>query len=267
MDPMMRSSLSRRGYATRPVEAGKRSAGCRFPGRWRGAAPGLAAALVLLLVTCVLASSGCGCLPVQRNQEQVPVEFRVDRTGAERTQDTLGHHASAGLEREKSGRIDHFRENSRKLAFMIHRRINDIRARHGLDPLSWDEELAAIALGHSRDMAERDYFDHVSPEGKDFTDRYREQGYTRTTRVGDVVYQGGENLFMGNVVDSYTYDRDTGEILSYSYFTLEGLADTAVNGWMESPGHRENILTPFSREGIGVWVDDDGEVYVTQNFS
>ncbi|MGQ9704926.1 MAG: CAP domain-containing protein [Actinomycetota bacterium] len=210
---------------------------------------------------------GCGCQPIPRNQEEIPVEFQVDRASGERTRTAQGHHAPAGLESEKAERINYFRENSRELAFMIHRRINDIRARNGLSPLSWDEELATIALGHSRDMAKRDYFDHVSPEGKDFSDRYREHGYSRTTRVGDVVYQGGENLFLGHVVSSYTYDRDTGEILFFSYFTLEGLADTAVNGWMESAGHRENILTPFSREGIGVWVDDDGEVYITQNFS
>lgn len=212
-------------------------------------------------------SPGCGCLPVSRSREEVPLEFRVERVTEEQAQEPRGLRASAALEEEKEERIAFFRERSRELALMIHARINDVRAQHGLATLAWDDLLAGIALEHSRDMAARDYFDHVSPEGKDFADRYREHGYNRTTRVGDVVYQGGENLFLGNVVESYTYDRNTGEILSYSYFTLENLADTTVDGWMESPGHRENILTPFSREGIGVWVDDDGEVYITQNFS
>jgi uncharacterized protein YkwD len=223
--------------------------------------------LVLLFLASALTNPGCGCLPVPRNQEEVSFEFRVDKAVEEQPQEPQGHHAPARLEKEKAERISYFREKSRELAFMIHSRINDIRTRHGLSSLNWDQELAAIALAHSRDMAERNYFDHVSPEGKDFADRYREHGYSRTTRVGNVEYAGGENLFLGNVVKSYTYDQNTGEILSYSYFTLESLADTAVEGWMESPGHRENILTPFSREGIGVWVDDDGEVYITQNFS
>ncbi|WP_287152590.1 CAP domain-containing protein [Candidatus Solincola tengchongensis] len=225
-----------------------------------------AGVIIVMFLAAVLGSPGCGCLPVPRQQE-VSLEYRVERTAEEQSREPEGLFASADLEEEKAGHISHIRDNSLELAYLIHRKINDVRKRYGLSALSWDQELAAIALEHSRDMAERDYFDHVSPEGKDFTDRYREHGYKRTTRVGTVEYKGGENLFLGNVVKSYTYDRETGEILSYSYFTLEGLAEAAVNGWMESPGHRENILTPFSREGIGVWVDDDGEVYVTQNFS
>ncbi len=225
------------------------------------------AVVLALLLTGALAGAGCGCLPISRHQEERPIEGRVERSPGDQSQELPGHHASPDLKEEKEERIRYFRERSRELAFMIHERINQIRSRHGLPSLSWDRDLEAIALRHSQDMAERDYFDHVSPDGKDFSDRYQEYGYSRTTRVGDTVYTGGENLFLGNVVSSYTYDRDTGEILSYSYFTLESLADVAVNGWMESPGHRENILTPFSREGIGVWVDDDGKVYITQNFS
>gem|GEM_PF-1007261 len=251
----------------RPHQAGRRPARRYLAERSRCAALGLALTLTLLLVAGIFVIPGCGCLPASRSQEEVPLEFRVERESGEQAPEPRGLHASAALEEEKEERIAFFREKSRELALMIHARINEVRAQHGLSTLAWDDLLAGIALEHSRDMAGRNYFDHVSPEGKDFADRYREHGYTRTTRVGDVVYQGGENLFQGNVVESYTYDRDTGEILTYSYFTLESLADTAVEGWMESPGHRENILTPFSREGIGVWVDYDGEVYITQNFS
>lgn len=222
--------------------------------------------LASMFLAAVSANPGCGCLPVPRQQE-VSLEFQVEKTAEDQTQEPQGLFASADLEEEKAEHISHIRENSTDLAYLIHHKINDIRKRHGLPALSWDRELAAIALEHSRDMAERDYFDHVSPEGEDFTDRYREHGYSRTTKVGNVEYKGGENLFLGNVIKSYTYDKEKGEILSYSYYTLEGLAEAAVEGWMESPGHRENILTPFSREGIGVWVDDDGEVYITQNFS
>ncbi len=229
-----------------------------------------AALLTTVILFLALASAffgpSCGCAPIRTRQEEVSLGVNVDRNagigGEER--DKL---VSADLEEEKAERVRYFRENAEKLAAAIHQRINEVRRKYGLADLKWDPRLQEIALAHSRDMAERNYFDHVSPEGEDFKDRYRESGYYLTTRVGDTEYVGGENLFLGNVVHSYTYDKNTREVLSYSYFTLESLADAAVQGWMDSPGHRENILTPFSREGIGVWVDEDGEVYITQNFS
>jgi uncharacterized protein YkwD len=163
--------------------------------------------------------------------------------------------------------VQYVRDNASRLASLIHGYINDERRAHGLRELQWDQQLAQIAYAHSKDMSDRDYFDHVSPEGKDFAARYRENGYTRQTRVGDQVYVGGENLFLNNVVASYTFDQLSGEVLSYEFNDLEELARSTVDGWMDSPGHRANILTPFSREGIGIFVNGEGEVYITENFS
>lgn len=171
------------------------------------------------------------------------------------------------LQGELREKIRYVRSNADELAASIHVMINHERKSHGLDPLQWDQSLANIALSHSRDMAERDYFDHVSPEGKDFADRYKEHGYHLETRIGNSVYVGGENLALSNVVSSYTYDEETGEVYEYRYSDLEELASSAVQGWMESQGHRDNILTPFTREGVGVYISDEGKVFVTQNFS
>jgi uncharacterized protein YkwD len=174
---------------------------------------------------------------------------------------------SSSLQDELQANIEKVKANTAVLASAIHDLINEERRGHGLAPLQWDQTLAMIALEHSEDMAARDYFDHVSPEGHDFADRYREHGYNLDTRIGDRVYLGGENLFLGNVVSSYTYDELTGEVHEYRYKDLDELARSTVQGWMDSPGHRENILTPFTREGIGIYVTDEGEVYITQNFS
>jgi len=171
------------------------------------------------------------------------------------------------LEAQLLAKVLFFRENATNLANLIHQEINKKRRDNGLQPLTWDPQLANIALSHSRDMAERDYFDHVSPEGEDFADRYEENNYSKDTRVGNQVYLGGENLFLNNVVESYTYDDLTGEVFEYRFNSLEELAQGTVDGWMDSPGHRENILTPFSREGIGIIITDEGEVYITENFS
>jgi uncharacterized protein YkwD len=47
----------------------------------------------------------------------------------------------------------------------------------------------------------------------------------------------------------------------------EGVAEFAMNGWMESPGHRENILDrTVSRIGVGVVFGNDGTILATQNF-
>ena len=171
------------------------------------------------------------------------------------------------LQGELRERIRLLAEGAGELAASIHDMVNREREMRGLGSLQWDEALAHIALSHSRDMAERGYFDHLSPEGRDFADRYTEHGYRLQTRVGDRVYLGGENLALSSVVSSYTYVQDTGEVCEYRYNDLAELARSTVQGWMESPGHRENILSPFTREGIGVCVSDEGEVYITQNVS
>lgn len=163
--------------------------------------------------------------------------------------------------------VREMQRNAAGLASAIHALINGERRENGLRPLEWDPQLARIALSHSRDMAERGYFGHESPEGEDFADRYERYGYTKKTALEGGILVGGENLFMYNVVNSYSYDLETGEVNGYRFNSLEDLARAAVDGWMDSPGHRENVLTPFAREGIGVFVTDGGEVYITENFS
>ncbi len=54
-------------------------------------------------------------------------------------------------------------------------------------------------------------------------------------------------------------------MVSRDYMTMEEIASRIVDGWMDSPGHRQNILeTSYDKEGIGVVADE--RVYVTQNF-
>ncbi len=160
-------------------------------------------------------------------------------------------------------------ENNRYfLEQRIHELVNQRRAENGLGTLVWEERLAEIARYHSQDMADRDYFDHLSPEGEDFSARYAMFGYDASNRVGDVVYFGAENLFLNNLYRSYTYNKDTGEVVEYDFNTLEDIAVSTVDGWMNSEGHRVNMLMPhFVKEGIGVVFTDDGRIYISENFS
>ncbi len=207
----------------------------------------MAAALLFFFLAAFLAG---GCLEASVPQDE-----------------TKSAEEAAALQEELRGQIDYVVDNSSALASTIHDLINQERKKEGLKPLQWDQSLAKIALDHSKDMAERDYFDHVSPEGEDFADRYAEHHYQKETQIGDTTYVGGENLSLTNVVRSYTYDPETNDVHKYEYNDLDELANSTVQGWMESPGHRENILTPFTREGIGIYVTAEGEVYITENFS
>jgi uncharacterized protein YkwD len=147
----------------------------------------------------------------------------------------------------------------------IHILINEERWKHGLPLLAWNDALAGVAKKHSLDMAKRNYFSHYSPEGHDFLFRYKQEGYACGVHVGRTIYLGAENIALNNLYDSVT--TVNGAVASYDWNSQKKIAETTVQGWMNSPGHRKNILTPhFKSEGLGVVVSPDDKVYITQNF-
>ena len=120
----------------------------------------------------------------------------------------------------------------RKAILCLH---NEIRAQHGLKGLRQNNRLRKAAVGHSRDMVRHDYFEHTTPKGVTMLDRILRSRYVRE----DQGWELGENLAWG-----------TG-----AYGTPRG----AIEAWMESPGHRENILRGAYRDvGIGVVVGVPG---------
>jgi uncharacterized protein YkwD len=146
----------------------------------------------------------------------------------------------------------------------IHQLINEERQKHGLSALEWNGVLSKIARKHSSDMAKRNYFSHNSPEGHDFLYRYKQEGYSCSLAVDERIYLGAENIFQNNLYDRIEYVND---VPYYEWRSREKIAETTVQGWMNSPGHRKNILTPhWKTEGIGVVISPDDKVYITQNF-
>ncbi len=146
----------------------------------------------------------------------------------------------------------------------IHVLINRERSKFRLAALEWNERLSSIARKHSADMAKRSYFSHYSPEGHDFLYRYQQAGFSCSTREGDRIFLGAENIFQNNRYDRIVY---VNSVPHYDWNSLEHIAETTVQGWMNSPGHRHNILTPqWKSEGIGVVVAPDNKIYITQNF-
>jgi uncharacterized protein YkwD len=124
--------------------------------------------------------------------------------------------------------------------------LNGERADAGLPPLASNERLARAALEHSQDMVSNQYFDHQAPDGRDVVDRVRSTGYIPTDRRWTV----GENLAWG-----------TGTLAT---------PKSIVAAWMNSQGHRQNILRAEFREiGFGVVTgnprsaDGSGATYTT----
>jgi uncharacterized protein YkwD len=142
---------------------------------------------------------------------------------------------------------------------LMHERTNTIRTGAGeTDALDCDPQLVKIARDHSEDMAERDFVAHTNPDGQDPFDRLAEADYECPTG-------GGENLHQGWYGERVETEGPTGYTVPE---TPEELARQAINrGLYQSPPHRKNMLREeWSVMGIGVYVTENNEVYVTQMF-
>ncbi len=148
----------------------------------------------------------------------------------------------------------------------IHESINAERVRNRSPGLELDEGLSRIARAHSLDMATRNYFDHVNPEGKTPKDRGDAGGFSCRKGLPDGSYAIGlaENLFQNNLYDRVMFIDGKP---SYAWNSLEHIAATTVQGWMESRDHRTNILDrSHDRSGIGIALTPDDKVLITQVF-
>lgn len=129
-------------------------------------------------------------------------------------------------------------EESVDWAEEVLRLVNIERAKEGVGPLELDEELCAVAQLHSDDMVTRSFFSHENPDGQDPFDRMDSYGIS--------FMAAAENIAVG-------YDSPA----------------AVVKGWMNSPGHRSNILNSrYSKMGIA-WAcsEDNGVYYWTQCFT
>jgi uncharacterized protein YkwD len=128
----------------------------------------------------------------------------------------------------------------------IHEQVNEIRVEHGLDELEHSDDIAGVSRTHSQDMNERDYFSHTNPEGESPADRFGDRYPSECRAVGE------------NLAYIQTGFGSNG--------SAEEIAEQIVEGWMNSEGHRENILRDgWDSQGIGVYIDD-GRVDATQKF-
>ena len=117
----------------------------------------------------------------------------------------------------------------RAVALEANNLVNEERASAGLDELVWDQNLETVSHVRAKECSEK--FSHTRPSGK--------QWYTVNSKI-----QGGENLAFG-------FDS----------------AEEAVDAWMNSPTHRDNILyDEFEKVAISIYQDDDGTYYWAQEY-
>lgn len=113
---------------------------------------------------------------------------------------------------------------------------NGARADAGAGALSCDPLVAEVARDHADDMCARGYFDHTSQDGRSPFDRMRDAGV--------MFSNAGENIAWG-----------------------QANAEQVHTSWMNSPGHRGNILNgAFERIGIG-YAECSGRPYWVQVFA
>lgn len=147
----------------------------------------------------------------------------------------------------------------------IHNLINDERQSYGLAPLEYDTMLAQIARAHSVNMAARNYFNHTNLEGLGPTERAKATGYNCYKNFGSYFTDGiSENIFKNSLYSSVSYYSG---VPVYVWNSQSMIASSTVAGWMNSSGHKENILkSTYDKEGIGVALSSDYAVYITQDF-
>ncbi|WP_206344345.1 CAP domain-containing protein, partial [Streptomyces mesophilus] len=103
--------------------------------------------------------------------------------------------------------------------------VNAERAKAGCSPVKLDSRLSKAAQLHSEDMSANDYFSHTSQDGRTFTDRAAAQGVDNA---------GAENIARG-----------------------QSSAQSVMDAWMNSEGHRANILNcGLKTMGLGVVTSD-----------
>ena len=112
--------------------------------------------------------------------------------------------------------------------------VNKERAKYGIAPLKLATDLSFVARTKSQDMNDRDYFDHISPTYGD--------PFEMMTDFGLNYSAAGENIAAGYV--------DAADVME---------------GWMNSPGHRSNILNPdFKEIGVGVYSHYYTQMFITR---
>lgn len=172
--------------------------------------------------------------PITNSSENITANENVNTSAS----DTNAQNSATVEQLQQSVNNSNFMD---QVESMIFTKVNEERAKNGLAPLSYNNTMEHYARFKSQDMGDRGYFDHNNPEGELIT--------AQMARDGVSYNAWGENIaYIGGVSDP------------------TALANQFMTNWMNSSGHRANILSNnFSSIGIGVYKIGN-KVYATQEF-
>lgn len=157
-----------------------------------------------------------------------------ENNGSQDSDDTIEDNESSNDEQEVEDNVtdsDFSKEQLEVLEI-----VNKERASNGLKPLTLNKELSKVATVKSQDMVDKGYFDHTSPTYGSPFDMMKAFGISYKT--------AGENIAKGQKTPT-----------------------EVMNDWMNSSGHRANILnSKFTELGVGIAKDSNGKLYWTQMF-
>ena len=141
---------------------------------------------------------------------------------------------------------------------MIKIKVDSVRKAHNCAPLANDSILYVASKHHSNYMIENNKLTH------------HEKGKTKTPQLR-VKYYGGKNYLVGENVLKTNYNTTIKSKKGKLFDTKSygGLASSIVNGWVNSPGHFKNIITPsYSITGVTVSLDKEtNTLYTCQKFA
>jgi uncharacterized protein YkwD len=112
---------------------------------------------------------------------------------------------------------------------------NSVRDRYNLSRVKYDSKAQTSSRKHSLDMKQNNFFDHINLKGQDPFDRMKKENINYKS--------AGENIAAGQTSAIFAHEA-----------------------WMNSEGHRKNILNNYEKLGVGVEFGGNYKIYYTQNF-
>jgi uncharacterized protein YkwD len=155
------------------------------------------------------------------------------------------------------------------------------RIAQGLPEFSFSKEVESAAVSHAKDMVKLNFYSHTSPvkSRKTPLNRLSAQGITphffgeNIGKTFGIQYEEGKKVIKPKIAGEFRYS-ETPQGEPIPPHTYSSFAKKIVKLWMDSPGHRQNILNPnFTHLGCGTYADfekkffDAPYIMAVQNFA
>ena len=144
------------------------------------------------------------------------------------------------------------------MRMLIFEKTNALRAEKGLSELKPLDSLMDLAQMHSENMVKHNFYAHVDHLGQNPIQRAEKHNVKAWVRNGNQLTGIAENIAQTPWFENVRGCGDTQ--------TAENLVQCMVTGWRNSSPHYKNILGDYTYLGVGLYFDENGIGFGTQNF-